>query len=104
MAVDLAPALALLRREAAEIAALYLFGSAAAGAERPDSDVDLVDLACAPARVQMQPIGEGRLIAAYDAHAAAFFEVRAMREHQDLKARRASIEAHIIQRGRVYAG
>jgi predicted nucleotidyltransferase len=133
MAVDLAPALAVLRREAPGIAAVYLFGSSAVGAERPDSDidlaiyagkaldrsklfdlrealaqslgrdVDLVDLATAPTILQMQVIGEGRLVEARDADAAGFFEVRVMRDYQDLKERRAGIEADIVQRGRVYA-
>lgn len=134
MATDLAPALDILRRALPELAAVYLFGSAADGSERADSDidlavysgrrvdrlqlielqeqvaqtlgrdVDLVDLASAPTILQVQAIGEGKLIAAPDADAAAFFEVRVMRDYQDLKARRADLEADAVCRGRVYAG
>lgn len=134
MPTDLAPALAILRREMPDLVAVYLFGSAADGALRPDSDidlafltrepktreavllcqealaralardVDLVDLASASTVLQFQVIAEGRIVNAADPDAAALFEVRALREYQDLKARRAGIEADIVQRGRVYGG
>jgi len=134
MPVNLAPALEILRREIPDLLAVYLFGSAADGALRPDSDidlaflarkpqsrqavvecqevlakvlardVDLVDLASAPTVLQLQAIDEGRLVDAPDANAAALFEVRVLRDYQDLKARRAGIEADIVHRGRVYAG
>lgn len=130
----MAPALEILRREIPDLLAVYLFGSAADGALRPDSDidlaflarkpqsrqavvecqevlakvlardVDLVDLASAPTVLQLQAIDEGRLVDAPDANAAALFEVRVLRDYQDLKARRAGIEADIVHRGRVYAG
>lgn len=133
MALDLAPALDVLRAEISGLAGVYLFGSAASGVMRADSDVDLavfaggpiarghllevqekaaaalrrdvdlIDLAAAPTILQFEAIGEGRLIAAPDPDAAAFFEVRVLREYQDLKARRAEIEADIVERGRVYA-
>ncbi len=134
MPVNLAPALEILRREMSDLVAVYVFGSAADGAERPDSDVDLaflarqpvarlkvleiqetlanalrrdvdlVDLATAPTILQMQAICEGRQLETADQEAAGMFEVRIMREYQDLKARRADIEADIVRRGRVYAG
>jgi predicted nucleotidyltransferase len=122
MTPDLAPALAILRRDAPEVAAVYLFGSAAYGADRADSDIDLaiyagrpldrgraldlqdVDLAVAPTILQARAIGDGPLVDARDADAAAVFEIRVMRDYQDLKARRSEIEADIVQRGRVYAG
>lgn len=134
MPVNLAPALEILRREIPDLLAVYLFGSAADGALRPDSDidlaflarkpqsrqavvecqevlakvlardVDLVDLASAPTVLQLQAIDEGRLVDAPDANAAALFEVRVLRDYQDLKAHRAGIEADIVHRGRVYAG
>lgn len=132
MTPDLAPALEILRRETPGLAAVYLFGSAASGLARADSDidlavlsterlartrvvelqqglanalrreVDLVDLATAPTILQMQIVGEGRLVDAPDAASAAFFEVRVMRDYQELKARRADLEAEVIRRGRVY--
>jgi predicted nucleotidyltransferase len=134
MSVDLAPALEVLRRELPGLAATYLFGSAADGLERADSDidlavyagraidrrklldvqemlaklllreVDLVDLATASTILQVQVIGEGRVVDAPDADRAAFFEVRVMRDYQVLKARRAEHEADAVRRGRVYAG
>jgi predicted nucleotidyltransferase len=134
MSTDLSSALAILRREIPELAGVYLFGSAADGTLRPDSDVDLafyagrplermrvldlqeaiakalkrdvdlIDLATAPTILQVQVIGEGRLLAALDADAVAFFEVRVIRDYYDLKARRAEIEADIVERGRVHAG
>lgn len=134
MNIDLAPALEILRRELPELAGVYVFGSVADGAERADSDVDLaflagrggdrrrvldiqeriakalgrdvdlVDLAVAPTILQVQAIGEGHLIDAPDPDAVAFFEVRVFRDYQDLKARRAELEADIVQRGRVHAG
>lgn len=133
MNIDLAPAIEILRRELPELAGVYIFGSAADGALRADSDidlaflaghaadrlrtlelqeqianalgrdVDLIDLATAPTILQIEAVGEGRLIAAPDPDAAAFFEVRVFRDYQDLKARRAELEADIVQRGRVYA-
>ncbi|MCR6645481.1 MAG: nucleotidyltransferase domain-containing protein [Terricaulis sp.] len=133
MALDLAPAIALLRRDIPGFAGAYLFGSAADGTDGPGSDVDiavfagralsrarvldvqealakllgrevdLIDLAAAPTILQVQAIGEGRLFDAPDADAIAFFEVRVLREYQQLKARRAGIEADIRERGRIYA-
>lgn len=130
--VDLAPALDILRRELPELEGVYLFGSAAVGANRTDSDVDLaflagrpidrhrtlviqeqiakalfrdvdlVDLAAAPTILQIQIIGEGRVVDAPDPDAVAFFEVRVFRDYQELKARRSELEAEIVQRGRVY--
>jgi len=134
MAVDLAPALEILRRELPGLVGVYLFGSVADGSDRPDSDVDLafyaslpvdrmrvldlqealanalkrdvdlIDLATASTIVQAQAIGEGRLVDSTDADAIGFFEVRIMREYQKLRMRRADIEADIVERGRVYAG
>jgi predicted nucleotidyltransferase len=133
MGLDLTPVVTLLQREAPGLVSVYLLGSHASGAARADSDVDLafyagcalprarvfalagdlahalrrdvdlVDLAAAPTNLQMQAIGEGTLIAAPDALAAALFEVRVMRDDQDLKQRRAEIEADTAARGRVHA-
>jgi predicted nucleotidyltransferase len=134
MPIELAPAFEILRRETPGLAAVYLFGSAADGSARPDSDVDLaffangridrakvlemqeaianalgrdvdlVDLAQASTILQVQAIGEGRLVEAPDPDAAALFEVRVLRNYQELKARRADLEADAVRRGRVYAG
>ncbi len=133
MSLELAPAVDLLRREFPAAAGIYVFGSAADGRRGPDSDVDLavfagralerarildvqekaarllrcdvdlVDLAVAPTILQIQVIGEGRILAAPDESALAAFEVRVMRDYQELKARRADGEADIVRRGRVYA-
>lgn len=132
MALDLAPALDVLRTQIPGLAGVYLFGSGASGDMRADSDVDLavfagrpiarahllevqeraaaalrrdvdlIDLAAAPTILQAQAMFEGKLVAAADPDAIAFFEVRVLREYQDLKARRVEIEADIVARGRVY--
>ena len=132
MPLDLAPALALLRQHIPALAAIYLFGSQVGESARADSDidfavfagrplpraqvvdltfelaallrrdVDLVDMASASTIMQFQILAEGRLIDAPDPDAAALFELRVMREYQDLKARRAAVEADIVERGRVY--
>lgn len=133
MQIDLAPILAMLRRDIPSLAGVYLFGSYATGAQRAQSDidlavyagglidlallrdvrekaarlalrdVDLLDLAAADTVLQMQVIGEGRLVEALKPTAVALFEVRIMRDYQDLKTRRAGIEADVVKRGRVYA-
>lgn len=133
MELDLSPALAILRQRIPALAGVYLFGSHASGHARADSDVDLavyagpplaralltdvreqlanvlkqnvdlIDLSAAPTILQIQVIDEGKLIEAPDADATAFFEVRAIRDYQDLKARRAATEADIVRRGSVYA-
>lgn len=134
MALDLAPALEILRRETPGLAAVYLFGSAAQDALRPESDidlafvamrridgakrldlqeaiakalgrdVDLVDLANAPTILQIEAIGGGRLVDEPNEEAAALFELRVLRDYQELKARRRDIENDVVERGRVYAG
>ncbi len=133
MAIDLGPVLTFLRGEIPELAGVYLFGSLAAGQARADSDVDLaiyagrplkrprliglqqlianalncdvdlVDLADAPTVLQCQVIDEGKLIDAPRPEETAMFELRVIREYQDLKARRAATEADIAARGRVHA-
>ena len=134
MQVDLKPALELLRRELPALAGVYLFGSYATGHVRADSDldlaiyvergvpharihtlrgalasalgrdVDLVDLTSVSTVLQAQVLNEGKLVDAPRPAAVALFEVRIMRDYQDLKARRAEIEGDIVARGRVYAG
>lgn len=133
MQPDLAPALAMIRQDLPDLVGVYVFGSVAAGLARADSDVDLavlcaapldatrlaelreklaaalrrdvdlIDLAAAPTVLQMQIVGEGRLIAAPDKTAAGLFELRVLRDYRDLKFRRAGIDADIIARGRVHA-
>lgn len=133
MEFDLTPVLALLRREIPQLAGVYLFGSFAAGHARAESDidlafyagkpldrsvvvelqqrvanilnrdVDLVDLAAASTILQCQVIDEGKLIDAPRSEETALFELRVIREYQDLKARRAATEADIVARGRVHA-
>lgn len=133
MELDMSSVLAILRREIPALAGVYLFGSHASGHARADSDVDLaiyagpplprsllvkvreelanalkqnvdlIDLSTAPTILQIQVIDEGRLIDAPDPDSTAFFEVRAIRDYQDLKERRAATEADIVRRGSVYA-
>jgi predicted nucleotidyltransferase len=125
--------LSFLRREIPGLAGVYVFGSAADGRLRADSDVDLavyagraidparlleirealakllrretdlIDLVAASTILQAQVLGEGRLVDAPDATPLAYFEIRVLRDYQDLKERRAEIEADIVKRGRVYA-
>lgn len=134
MPPDLGPALEILRRETPNLAAIYLFGSAVDGSLRADSDidlaiyagqridrhevlrlqesvakalgrdVDLVDLVAASTILQVQAIGEGQLVDVLNPDAAAQFELRVLRDYQELKARRAELEADVVERGRVYAG
>lgn len=132
MELDISSALAILRRKIPALAGVYLFGSHASGHARADSDVDLavyagpalprsllaevredvanslkqnvdlIDLSSAPTILQIQVIDEGTLVETPDPDAIAFFEVRAIRDYQDLKARRAATEADIVRRGSVY--
>ncbi len=115
------------------LAAVYVFGSVARGDLRPSSDidlaivaptsprpkdlnaareavelilgrdVDLLDLAEAPLPLARQVLLEGRRIHAPHAATADFLEVRILREYEDLKRRRAGIEADAYARGAVYA-
>jgi len=133
MQPDLSAALAILRREIPDLAAVYLFGSQATDEARPDSDVDLAVLAGSPLAptcllniqetvanalmrdvdlidlravstvLQMQVIGAGQPIDAPQPGATAHFEVRVMGDYQALKANRAELEADIVRRGRVHA-
>lgn len=132
MHLDLTPALALLRQRIPGLAGTYLFGSQAGENARADSDidlavfagrplpraqvvelsyelaallrrdVDLVDMADASTIMQFQIVAEGRLVDVPQPDLVGLFEVRIMRDYQDLKARRAEIEADIVARGRVY--
>ncbi len=132
MHLDLTPALALLRQRIPGLAGTYLFGSQAGENARADSDidlavfagrplpraqvvalthelaallrrdVDLVDMAGASTIMQFQIVAEGRLVDVPQPDLVGLFEVRIMRDYQDLKARRAEIEADIVARGRVY--
>lgn len=127
------PVIAMLRERIPGLAGIWLFGSAANGMERPDSDldlgvvateghiprpllletrlaleallnrdVDLVDLAKAPASLAREACWLGRRLAAFDTLYADSFEIRAAREYEDLKLRRAGIEADIRERGKVF--
>ena len=66
-------------------------------------DVDLIDLAAAPLPLARQILLEGRRIHAPHAATADLLEVRILREYEDLKRRRAGIEADAHARGAVYA-
>lgn len=133
MQVDLAPVLQLFAGEVPDLAGVYLFGSYGAGTARAESDldlalfagrpipralllelreqverltrrdVDLIDLAAADTVLQMQVIGEGRLLEALDPKSVGLFELRVLRDYRDLKRRRVGIDADIVARGRVHA-
>jgi uncharacterized protein len=125
--------LSVLDARLPSLAAIYLFGSRARGDARADSDldlamlgarplspeilaetretleaklgcdVDLVDLATASTMLAREILTDGRRLAAPDPVNADLFEVRTLRDYDDLKRRRQGIEADIVQRGRVLA-
>lgn len=125
--------LSRLERLIPGLAAVYVFGSVARGDARPLSDidlavvtatsprpqelhaarealelilgrdVDLIDLAEAPLPLARQILLEGRQVHAPHAAAADLLEVRILRDYEDLKRRRAGIEADVFARGAVYA-
>lgn len=122
----------LIAQQVSKLTAVWLFGSEASGHARPDSDVDLALLAEAPiARETMHALRSklqtelgrdvdlidlravstvlakevfvgGRRLIAPDPVRADLFEIMTMREYEDLKYRRAGIEADIAARGRVF--
>ncbi|QTN19079.1 nucleotidyltransferase domain-containing protein [Brevundimonas sp. AJA228-03] len=126
-------AVPILERLIPGLAAVYVFGSAARGDARADSDldlaivvdgplapglreearlavedglgidVDLVDLATASPILGREVLREGRRIAAFRPFIADLAEIRMMRDYEDLKERRRGIEADIARRGRVLA-
>lgn len=126
-------ALSTLERLIPGLASVYVFGSVARGEGRPWSDidlaivaapsprpedihaareglelilgrdVDLVDLAAAPLPLARQVLIEGRRVHAPRAATADLLEVRILRDYEDLKRRRAGIEADMVARGAVYA-
>lgn len=115
-----------------DLVAVWLFGSEAAGSSRSDSDVDiavlaarpiasealyrlknrleaelrrdvdLIDLATASTVLTKEVLTGGRRLLVCDPTRADLFEIMTMREYEDLKYRRAGIEADIAARGRVF--
>lgn len=126
-------AVPILQRLIPGLAAVYVFGSAARGDMRADSDldlafvsnervsselrhearlaveaflkmdVDLVDLMTASPILGREVLLEGRRLAAPSPFVSDLAEIRLMREYEDLKTRRQGIEADIAVRGRVLA-
>ncbi|WP_269516137.1 type VII toxin-antitoxin system MntA family adenylyltransferase antitoxin [Brevundimonas subvibrioides] len=126
-------AVPILERLIPGLAAVYVFGSAARGDARADSDldlafisdavvrpmvrhearlaveamlkidVDLVDLMTASPILGRQVLLEGRRLATLKPITADLAEIRLMRDYEDLKTRRRGIEADIVARGRVLA-
>lgn len=131
-ALRLDAALDVLQRRVTGIAAVYLFGSAAAGVETPDSDldlavlanrplaplerfdvqeavaaaigrdVDLVDLRGASTVMQAQVVSTGRVVLDADPGTRARFETVAYSAYALLNEERAGILEDIATRGTVY--
>ena len=129
---DLAPLLDVLRASVPGLAAVYLFGSHAAGAATPASDldlavlaarplgdlprfdvqerlatrlgrdVDLVDLRAASTVMQAQVVATGRVLLDADPGERARFETVAYSAYAMLNEERAGILADIAARGTVY--
>jgi uncharacterized protein len=131
--LPLAPALPLLREAVPDLAAVYLFGSAAEGTETAESDVDhavlaarpldpvarfdlqerlalalgrnvdLVDLRAASTVMQAQVVAHGQVVLDVDPRARAEFEMVTLSAYALLNEERAGILADIRARGRVHA-
>ena len=123
---------ALLHQAIPSLYGIYLFGSAAAGEMREDSDidiavlaeqalppvelwglaqklasvaardVDLVDLRTASAVMRVQVVANGRRIASFDRLACEDFEDFVYSDYARLNEERAGILADVQQRGSVY--
>ncbi len=130
---DFRPVVALLRENIPGLVALYQFGSAVAGGERPDSDidlaflaeealdpvrrftlasqaarmlgreVDLVELRRADPVLLAQVIGGGRLLDCANPGQVAAFETTALARYCALNEERRELLADIQARGRIYA-
>lgn len=132
MSASLSALFDMLEAAVPDLAAMYAFGSVADGNLRPDSDidlailprraldpahlaaaretlalaasrdVDLVDLSRASTILQMEVLRANGPARYRDPLAAGLFETRVMRDYQDLKEKRAALEADIGARGAVY--
>jgi|SRR4051812_17243614 len=124
--------LAAVRAELPEVRRVYLFGSRAAGNERPDSDldiavvldgpadpvhlwqageaiasrldvdVDLIDLLAADTVLKSQIIINGKLLFATDPMEAERYEIFILNDMIELNEARAPLIADIVREGRVY--
>jgi len=125
--------LAALREALPHVQAVYLFGSAATGRMRADSDmdfavlcprakdpvaiwelaqrlasiagrdVDLIDLRSASTVMAAHIVVEGQRLLCADENACAFFEAHALADYARLNEERRGILEDIQRRGRVYA-
>jgi len=130
---EFAAAVALVRSRLPGWMAVYVFGSAARDALRSDSDidlavlaagrvdaelrfdleqqcarlfgreVDLVDVRSAPLPLQAAIVGEGRLLAAADPSAEAFFANMILSRYCAFNEERRPLLDAIKQRGSIYA-
>ena len=99
---DLDPTLDLLVRLVPDAAAVYLFGSHAAGTATAGRDVDLVDLRSASTVMQARVVSTGRVVRDAEPGERARFEVFVCSSYAMLNEERAGILADIAARGMVH--
>ncbi len=91
-----------IRSEMPNVVAIYLFGSAAAGELRTDSDIDLNDLRSTSTVMQAQIVSTGKRIYCANEPLCSEFEGRAYSDYARLNEERRYIPGDIRERGRIY--